>query len=130
MAKGRVLLVDADRKLLSAMATGLRGAGYDVQTATTAVEAAAIIDRERLDVVVTEIDLTDGEGHALAARVRERGGASAAAVVYLSVRAREEDFERAQKLGVARFIAKPCQLAVLIVAVDSLLETRAEAGRT
>ena len=41
VVKPRVLVVDDEPQFLRALATNLRGAGYEVETATTAAEALA-----------------------------------------------------------------------------------------
>lgn len=129
MAKGRVLLVDADPEILTNVARGLRDAGCTVLTAPDALEAGRVVQSETLDVVITELDLPDSDGHSVAAHVRERASESETAVVYLSARAKETDFERAQKLGVARFLAKPCALAVLVAVVEDLIHQKSEVER-
>ena len=58
----RVLVVDDEPQFLRALATNLRGAGYEVETAATAAEALSAAALHPPDAVVLDLLLPDGSG--------------------------------------------------------------------
>jgi DNA-binding response OmpR family regulator len=128
MVRGRVLLVDADPDILTTVTGGLRAAGYDVLTAADVATATDRAARQAPDVVVLDIALPGSDGHAVTELLRANPSTAAIAVVYLSARAEEADYERARELGVAKYITKPFELAVLVAAIDGLIDRQAEVG--
>lgn len=72
-APATILLVEDDALPRRAMTMVLRRAGFDVVTASSLNEGLSALERmERLDACVSDIELGDGEGFALAERLRER----------------------------------------------------------
>ena len=57
-----ILLVDDHPESLSPLAKLLRHCGHTVHTAGTVQEAKAKVERERLDLLVSDIGLPDGSG--------------------------------------------------------------------
>jgi signal transduction histidine kinase/ActR/RegA family two-component response regulator len=68
--KYRVLLVEDDRETAQAIAELLRAEGYDVHTAATIRDALAA-DIDKVDVIVSDIGLPDGDGRDLIRRLQE-----------------------------------------------------------
>jgi two-component system, OmpR family, KDP operon response regulator KdpE len=67
----RVLVVDDEPQFLRALATNLRGAGYDVETAENAADALARAPLHPPDAVVLDLLLPDGSGRDVCRRLRE-----------------------------------------------------------
>ena len=63
-----ILLVDDDPLVLRAMARELRG--YRLRTASSMERAAAALERDAVDVVMTDFDMPGGDGVALLELVR------------------------------------------------------------
>jgi len=68
---GSLLLVDDDRHVLASMAEWLREQGFDVVEAANCREAVAQIERHRLDLVLADIRLPDGDGFDILAYCNE-----------------------------------------------------------
>ena len=66
-----LLLVDDDRHLLDSMAAWLREQQYEVHTAAGMRDATGILDTRKLDLVLADIRLADGDGFAILARCRK-----------------------------------------------------------
>jgi two-component system, OmpR family, KDP operon response regulator KdpE len=81
---GHVLVVDDEPQFLRALATGLRGAGYDVATATTAEEALAAAGLRPPAAVVLDLRLPDASGTDVCRELRTW---SAAPIVVVSASA-------------------------------------------
>ncbi|HKW57346.1 MAG TPA: ATP-binding protein [Candidatus Acidoferrum sp.] len=60
--EGRILLVDPDATILEEMGAILRGRDHDVETAKSAADAMALLERESFDLVVADLTLTGSAG--------------------------------------------------------------------
>lgn len=67
-----ILLVDEDTTFGTVYATALRQAGFAVHTAPDARQALAILDREEIDTVITEVLLPGRNGLKLIQDIRLR----------------------------------------------------------
>ncbi|HYL64970.1 MAG TPA: ATP-binding protein [Candidatus Methylomirabilis sp.] len=56
--EGRILLVDQDESILQEMGALLRGCDHDVETARSAADAMALLERENFDLLVADLSLT------------------------------------------------------------------------
>jgi PAS domain S-box-containing protein/excisionase family DNA binding protein len=121
-----VLIVDDEEDARDLLKTVLVQCGAEVRAAASAVEALAVIERERPDVIVCDIGMPGEDGYALIGRVRalppERGGKTPA--VALTAYAREEDRARALAAGFQVHLSKPIQPSKLLAVLASV------AGRT
>ena len=68
--KQRILVVDDEPQFLRALATNLRGAGYEVDTAATAAEALAAAPLRPPDAVILDLLLPDGSGRDVCVELR------------------------------------------------------------
>jgi CheY-like chemotaxis protein len=83
----------------------------------------ALLERERPDILVSDIGMPDEDGYSFIRRVRElpsdRGGRTPAAA--LTAFARETERERALGAGFQVHIAKPVEPAALALALNNLV---------
>jgi CheY-like chemotaxis protein len=90
--------------------------------AVSAAEAVEAIERERFDVLVSDIGMPEEDGYSLIRKIRnlsnERGGNVPA--IALTAYARPEDRVRALRSGFQMHIAKPVESSELIAAVANL----------
>jgi DNA-binding response OmpR family regulator len=68
----RLLLVDADRRLVGILEERLRRDGFAVTVATKGAEALAAVDRRWPDLVILDLILPDMRGERLAAEIKHR----------------------------------------------------------
>ena len=119
----RVLLVEDDVALRSAVARALRATGKEIEEAKTCAEALAALERG-FDLVLLDVRLPDGSG----VRVAEKAAAMTPApliVVSSGEASAQEAFTLAQ-LGVVQFVSKPFSLDELIAAIDLVQTARVE----
>src|SRR5437762_3060854 len=119
----RLLVVDDDddaRELLSII---LQEAGAEVSTAASANEALEAFERERPDVLVSDIGMPDGDGYSLIRRVRSLEGQSGAKVpaVALTAFARAEDRGEALGSGFQAHLPKPIEPGELTALIAELI---------
>lgn len=120
----RVLVVDDEpdsRELVTAVLTG-RGA--EVVALGSAIEALKAMERQKFDVLVSDIGMPLMDGYGLISKVRqlppERGGKIPAAA--LTAYAGTEDRKRVLTAGYQMHIPKPVEPARLTTVVASLAE--------
>jgi PAS domain S-box-containing protein len=68
---GRVVVVDDERDLAVMLARMLQGEGHEVRVCTRGAEALELIERERFDVLLTDVSMPDMDGWEVARRVKE-----------------------------------------------------------
>src|SRR5687767_8278293 len=68
---GRLLIVEDDNDLRTAMSIGLRMEGYSVQGAGSVEEAQDLLNQERVDLLITDWYLPDGTGAQVCAAGRK-----------------------------------------------------------
>jgi CheY-like chemotaxis protein/anti-sigma regulatory factor (Ser/Thr protein kinase) len=118
----RVLVVEDEADARHLLAAVLQKRGARVFMASSAVEALEMLEKERPDVLLSDIALQDQDGYELIRKVRtlpaERGGRIPAAA--LTGYGRLEDRMRALSAGFQLHAAKPVEPAELIAVVASL----------
>ena len=112
----KVLLVDDDSDTLNVMATALAGRQANVTAVSSAGEAIQAIQRQRPDVLVSDIAMPDVDGYGLIAKVRslENGEAQSIPAVAITAYAKDEDRKRALSSGFQIYLPKPVELAELV----------------
>jgi PAS domain S-box-containing protein len=118
----RVLVVEDEADARHLLAAVLQKRGARVFMAASGAEALEMLERERPDVLLSDIALQDQDGYELIRKVRalsaERGGRIPAAA--LTGYGRLEDRMRALSAGFQLHAAKPVEPAELIAVVASL----------
>ena len=115
-----VLIVE-DNQLSRDLANAvLSSAGYSVVVAQDGAEALMVLGRERVDLMLLDIDLPFIDGHSLLQAVREKGIECPAIVI--SGLPGEEPEVRALEIGAVDFIRKPVKNSVLLARVARALK--------
>src|SRR5258708_30917036 len=70
--QGKILLIDDDPGLIDLIGGDLKERGHDVRIATSAEEGLRLLERESIDVVVTDLNMGGISGLDLCRHVRER----------------------------------------------------------
>jgi CheY-like chemotaxis protein len=118
----RALVVDDDSETRELLTMMLKQYGARVTTAGSAREALEILQRDRPDVLLSDIRMPDEDGYGLIASIRaldaERGGQTPAVAV--TAYGSAEDRERLLAAGFQRHIVKPVnadQLAAVVAEI-------------
>ena len=115
-----VLIVE-DNQLSRDLANAvLTSAGYSVVVAEDGADALMILGREKVDLMLLDIDLPFIDGHSLLQAVREKGIEVPAIVI--SGLPGEEPEVRALEIGAVDFIRKPVKNSVLLARVARALK--------
>jgi two-component system, OmpR family, KDP operon response regulator KdpE len=118
----RILVVDDEPQILRALQTSLRGAGYDVETATTAEQALTLAAVRPPDAVILDLVLPDRRGTEVA---RELRAWSKAPIIVLSVVGDESEKVAALDAGADDYVTKPFGVDELLARLRAALR-RAE----
>jgi CheY-like chemotaxis protein len=114
-----VLLVEDNvlsRELTTAL---LKSAGYGVAVAKDGAEALMVLGRQRVDLLLLDVDLPFIDGHSLLQAVHENGIEVPA--ILISGLPGDEIEVRAFEIGAADFIRKPVKNSVLLARVARVL---------
>ena len=111
MTGPRVLVVDDEPQIRRALETGLRVAGYAVETAENCEQALAAAAMRPPEAVILDLVLPDGTGTEVCRELRKW---SSAAVIVLSVVGEEKEKVAALDAGADDYVTKP-------VGIDELL---------
>jgi CheY-like chemotaxis protein len=126
----RVLLVDDHDVVREVIGRLLEEYGAQVTATAGVAEALRAFERERSDVVLSDIEMPDENGYALIRKLRalprERGGETPAAA--LTGLSSVEDRARVLRAGFQHFVSKPVDARAL-VSVVAALAMRSEAAR-
>jgi two-component system KDP operon response regulator KdpE len=111
----KLLVVDDEPQFLRALATNLRGAGYEVETAATAADALAA---QPADAVILDLRLPDGSGRDVAAQLRSR---SDAPIIVVSAVGDEDEKIAALDAGADDYVEKPFAIGELLARLRAAL---------
>ena len=118
----QVLIVEDDDDARRLVAKVLEGQGAFVKAVSSAREALEILGRERIDVLLSDIEMPGTDGYQLIRELRLRSSQQGGAVpaVALTAYARTEDRLRALRAGFQLHLSKPVQPSELVTVVASL----------
>jgi two-component system chemotaxis sensor kinase CheA len=103
----RVLLVDDSAFFRDMLSPLIKAAGYQVVAVPSAAQAlAAMRSGQRIDLVVTDIEMPDMNGFELAAALRENPHTAGLPIIGLSAMVSAEAIERGRDVGFHDFVAK------------------------
>lgn len=119
--KKKILIVEDDKKISTALAVRLRMTGYEVVTAFDAVLALSMAVKHQPDLVVLDISMPGGDGFSVADRVQTHGATAGVPMIFITASKKEGLRERAMELGAAGFFEKPYKDDELVAAVQEAL---------
>jgi CheY-like chemotaxis protein len=118
----RILVVDDEADAREVVAAALERCGAQVMVAASTEEALGILNRERSDVLVADIEMPGEDGYSLIRKVRaladSRGQTPAVA---LTAYASASDRARLLDAGFNRHVPKPVQPPELIAVIGAVM---------
>jgi two-component system, OmpR family, KDP operon response regulator KdpE len=114
----RILVVDDEPQILRGLQTMLRGAGYDVATASTAAEALAQASAHPPEAVILDLVLPDGRGTEVARELRTWTDAP---VIVLTAVGEEREKVAALDAGADDYVTKPFGVDELLARLRAAL---------
>lgn len=103
-----ILVIEDVPQILELLEVTLRYKGYDVITALDGKEALEIIEKQKPDLIITDILMPKLDGFMLAYRLRSHPETQSIPIIFLSATyVTREDKEFALNLGAVSFLEKP-----------------------
>ena len=125
----KILIVDDEVNIQALVSDALTTPKRVIFTAGTMAEACQVMDSQKIDVVVLDRMLPDGDGLEFCARLRRNPVLKSIPVLLLSARADVGDKVLGLKLGADDYLAKPCDMTELSARIEALLRRSEELNR-
>ena len=109
----RVLVVDDEPDICSVLGIALETDGFEVDTASDARRALAVLESDPPDVVILDIMMPGMDGFELLGQVRHRQLATDTRFVVVTCRTSERDHLRGWELGADEYLTKPIDVTAL-----------------
>ena len=120
-----LLLVDDDPGLLKLLGLRLTSEGYSVVTAESGAEGLRVLNREKVDLVISDLRMDEMDGMQLFAEIQKVQPGMP--VIILTAHGSIPDAVAATQQGVFSFLTKPVDKDALYHAIDGALEQSAPA---
>jgi len=114
----RLLVVDDDVDIRSMLAEQLSKAGYVVSTAGSGGEMRRALERERVDLIVLDLNLPGEDGLTLCRNLRARSNTP---VIMLTARSEPIDRVLGLEMGADDYLAKPFEPRELLARIRNVL---------
>jgi len=126
MAEKKILLVEdnpVNRRLAVFL---LRSQGYEVREATTAQEALELLEKERADLIVMDIQLPGMDGLEVTRRIKAQPATADIPVIAVTSYAMKGDREKALAAGCVGYVTKPIDKNTFIQEIAACLAEKAK----
>jgi CheY-like chemotaxis protein len=126
MAGQNILLVEdneVNRRLAGFL---LRSQGYQVREATSALAALEILDKERPDLIVMDIQLPGMDGLEATRKLKEQSATADIPVIAVTSYAMKGDREKALAAGCVGYVTKPIDKNTFIQEVATHLGNKSK----
>ena len=118
LAASRILAIDDDADILSAVTTALTDTGLHVTGCESAEAAMAAIEAQRFDAIVVDVRLPKMNGPAFCAHARELPAYRRTPILFLTVADTIDQRAETSLSGGSEFIAKPFNVYELALKVE------------
>jgi len=116
MSRASVLIVEDDVSLREALSDTLQQAGYSAFGAADGDAALAILARERIDAVVSDVQMAPVDGHALLKAIKQDH--PALPVILMTAYGTIQNAVAAMHEGAADYLVKPFEVDAVIELID------------
>ena len=112
----KILIVEDDKELSLLFQKVLEKSGYQVKSASDGAQALEVLDREYIDLIISDIMMPVMDGLETAEKRRKSGREDAGTVIIIAMSANAfyDDIERSIKAGMNTHIAKPIDADELV----------------
>jgi PAS domain S-box-containing protein len=126
--RARIMIVEDEPDTLEMLATIFERRGYQVVMCDSAQQAVQMFEREKFDVLISDVGMPSMDGLQLIKTIRELSGDHHLPAIALTGYASQNDAAAAIAAGFDRHLSKPVEPGELAVAVERLLsQKRADA---
>jgi DNA-binding NarL/FixJ family response regulator len=127
MSQETLLLVDDEQDVVDALARTVRDRGYRILAATSGTKAMELLEQEKVDLLISDIDMPDMSGLELVTRVR-KSKPDVVRFILTGVASLESAMAAINEGEVHRYLTKPWDTEELRSAIRDGLDRRKQAG--
>jgi len=117
----RVLVVDDDSDINSALQSALRIGGYEAEGVETGAAALGVCERACPDLVLLDLMLPDLDGLEVCRRLRAAPASARVPIVFLTARTDEATRVRGLAVGADDYVVKPFSTQELLLRIRAVL---------
>ncbi len=121
----KILLVEDDSLIVSNLTEFLSSEGFFVKSASGQKGALEILEREKFDIVLLDISLSDGNGFAVCSAIKENYSLP---VIFLTASGDEYSTVTGFNLGADDYISKPFRPRELVMRIKNILRLTGNIG--
>lgn len=119
MAK-RIMAVDDSKTMRDMVGFTLRKAGFDVVEAEDGQRALSLLEKTRVDLVITDINMPNMDGITLVGRLRALAAFRSTPILILTTEGGEEKKAQGRAAGATGWIVKPFEPDKLLQVVNKV----------
>lgn len=124
MAK-RILIVDDSVSMRKMIRSALRSGSFDVVEAANGPDALSTLDRQQVDLIITDVNMPDMDGISLVRELRQRPRTKSTPILVLTTEATTEMKQAGRAAGATGWIVKPFNPQQLVQVVAKVLPPEA-----
>ena len=121
----KILLVEDDKSIISNLTQFLAADGYEIKSASGQTKALSMMEKERFDLVLLDISLSEGNGFAVCKAVKSNYRIP---VIFLTASGDEYSTVTGFELGADDYIAKPFRPRELSSRIRNILRLTGGTG--
>ncbi|MDD5437063.1 MAG: response regulator [Candidatus Omnitrophica bacterium] len=122
MDKKKILLVDDEKDLVSAMVFQLEAAGYDVITAYDGLDGLEKSKKEKVDLIILDLMLPKMDGYKVCGLLKKDNRYSKIPIILFTARAQQSDKDMGKEAGADAYVTKPFDAKALILKIEELIK--------
>jgi two-component system, chemotaxis family, chemotaxis protein CheY len=117
----RILAVDDSPSMRQMVSATLTNAGYEVEQAEDGVQALQLADRQRFDLVITDVNMPNMDGITLVRELRGKPNYKFVPLLILTTEATSERKMQGKNAGATGWLVKPFNSDRLLATVQKVL---------
>lgn len=113
----RILLIDDDELILKVINRILTKEGYEVQTASNGKDAMELIDKQKFDLLITDLMMPYSNGFEVISKFKQHPNAEGVPVIVISSVGTENAVREGLNIGADDYLRKPIMPDELLIRV-------------
>jgi two-component system chemotaxis response regulator CheY len=118
----KILAVDDSSSVRQMVNFTLKSAGYEVVDAVDGRDGISKVDREKFDLIITDLNMPNVDGIQMILEVRKKSGYSFVPILMLTTESQPEKKDAGRKAGATGWIVKPFNAEQLVSVVRKLVK--------
>lgn len=117
----RILIVDDSVSMRGMIRSALRSGSFEVIEAANGPDALTMLDRQEVDLIITDVNMPDMDGISLVKAIRHRPATKVTPVLVLTTECGAEMKQAGRAAGATGWIVKPFSPQQLVQVVAKVL---------